>query len=38
MPRYFGTKLLDGIKESKKKPKKRKENKKIIHQAKVEFE
>ncbi len=40
MPRYFGSKLIDGVKEDKKKSinKKRKENKKIIHQTKVEFE
>jgi hypothetical protein len=40
MPRTFGSKLVDGIKEEKKcKAKKtKKENKKTIHQNKVEFE
>jgi len=36
MPRYFGAKLVDG--KVKKCVKKKKENKKIIHQSKVEFE
>jgi len=41
MPRYFGSKLVDGEKEDKKKCKTKNENKekkKIIHQSKVEFE
>jgi hypothetical protein len=40
MPRIFGSKLVDGVKENKKekvKPK-QKETKKRIHQSKVEFE
>jgi len=40
MPRYFGSKLVDGVKEDKKRCKTKKEhkNKKTIHQSKVEFE
>ena len=38
MPRNFGAKLIDGKKEVKKCKTKKKENKKIIHQSKVEFE
>ena len=41
MPRYFGSKLVDGIKEDKKRCKIKKGykvKKKIIHQSKVEFE
>jgi len=40
MPRYFGSKLVDGVKENKKRCKAKKEckNKKTIHQSKVEFE
>ncbi len=39
MPRIFGTKLIDGKKEDKKKSVKiKKREKKIIHQPKVEFE
>ncbi len=38
MPRYFGAKLVDGKREVKKCVKKKKENKKIIHQSRVDFE
>ena len=40
MPRYFGSKLVDGVKEDKKKCKAKKDckEKKTIHQSKVEFE
>jgi len=41
MPRYFGSKLIDGVKEDKKKCKSKsecKDKKKTIHQSKVEFE
>jgi len=41
MPRYFGSKLVDGVKEDKKKCKTKsecKEKKRVIHQSKVEFE
>ncbi len=39
MPRIFGTKLIDGKKETKKKRvRAKKREKKIIHQSKVEFE
>jgi len=37
MPTYFGSKLVDGIKEEKKRIKKN-VSKKVIHQTKVEFE
>ncbi len=37
MPRYFGSKLIDGVKEEKK-VRKIKKSKKRIYQAKVEFE
>ena len=40
MPRYFGAKLVDGVREDKKakKCKDKKENKKVIYQSKVDFE
>jgi len=39
MPRIFGTKLIDGKKENKKKQKKYSEKrKKTIHQSRVDFE
>ena len=39
MPRIFGTKLIDGKKEDKKKAvKSKKKSVKTIHQSKVEFE
>ena len=39
MPRIFGSKLVDGKKEDKKKiVKSKKREKKTIHQSKVEFE
>ncbi len=38
MPRIFGTKLIDGKKETKKRIKAKKREKKVIHQSKVEFE
>ncbi|WP_457562748.1 hypothetical protein [Caminibacter pacificus] len=40
MPRIFGSKVVDGVREEKKKckPKPKNEKKKRIHQSKVEFE
>ena len=42
MPRYFGSKLTDGIKEEKKKknstPKKSEKRKRVVSQSSVEFE
>jgi ribosome-associated protein YbcJ (S4-like RNA binding protein) len=38
MPRNFGSRLVDGKIEEKKKKKISKKDKKIIHQSKVEFE
>ncbi|MEO1924344.1 MAG: hypothetical protein ABGX25_07520 [Nautiliaceae bacterium] len=41
MPRIFGSKLVDGVREEKKKCKVKaqdKEKKKVIHQTKVDFE
>jgi hypothetical protein len=40
MPRIFGSKLVDGVKEEKKKCKidSKKKKKKTIYQSKVEFE
>ena len=42
MPRYFGAKLVDGIRDNKKNTKKSKKikkiNKKIVYQSKVDFE
>jgi len=39
MPTYFGSKLVDGVKEEKKKKKRiQPSKKKIVYQSKVEFE
>jgi len=38
MQTNFGCKIIDGKKETKKKKPVKKENKKTIHQSKVEFE
>ena len=38
MPRLFGMKIIDGEKETKKKPIKKTKKTKIIYQSKVKFE